>query len=563
MPDFDLEKAKQILEDAGYKDTDGDGVREMPGGGQPLNFKYMVRSDSINARPIAEFFTGWLDEIGIATTEKVTDDSQLTTIIGKGDYDIFAWGWTPFVDPDPMLSYFTCDQIASDPDDPTDYYNDANYCDPEYDKLYEQQKVELDDDKRVEIVHEMLKRQAQWGVYNTLYTEPDTQAYVNDRFTGWVKQPAETGPVLYSNTSPTYARLKPVSASASGGDDGGGGSGGIIAIVVAALLALADRRVRDHAAPQRRRTGVSARFVTGKVLASLATLIFVICFNFFLFRVVESDPVANLYRGRNLSASQRAELTKQFGLDKSTGAQFVSYLKQTATLNFGRSYTNNQPVWDEIKRKAGPTIALVGISAVLSGVFGILLGIAAAWRRRTKTDYSVTGFSIATYSMPDFWLGMLLLTTLAVGLGLFPVGGLVDPASTATGFAKLADQAQHMFLPALTLTLAYLGEYAIVMRSSLLDTMREDYLVLARAKGLRDVLVRNRHAVPNALLPVVALLAINFGFVALGRDRGRGDLLLARPRTGQLRGAQGSRPADASGTVSRVQRRGDLLQLRR
>jgi peptide/nickel transport system permease protein len=261
---------------------------------------------------------------------------------------------------------------------------------------------------------------------------------------------------------------------------------------------------------------VSARFVTGKVLASLATLLFVICFNFFLFRVVESDPVANLYRGRNLSASQRAELTKQFGLDKSTGAQFVAYLEQTATLNFGRSYTNNQPVWDEIKRKAGPTIALVGISAVLSGVLGILLGIAAAWRRRTKTDYSVTGFSIATYSMPDFWLGMILLTTLAVGLGLFPVGGLVDPASTATGIPKLVDQAQHMFLPALTLTLAYLGEYAIVMRSSLLDTMREDYLVLARAKGLRDVLVRNRHAVPNALLPVVALLAINFGFVLSG-----------------------------------------------
>ena len=84
----------------------------------------------------------------------------------------------------------------------------------------------------------MLKRQAQWGVYNTLYTEPDTQAYVNDRFTGWVKQPAETGPVLYSNTSPTYARLKPVAASADGGDSGGGGSAGIIAIVVAALLAL-------------------------------------------------------------------------------------------------------------------------------------------------------------------------------------------------------------------------------------------------------------------------------------------------------------------------------------
>jgi peptide/nickel transport system permease protein len=261
---------------------------------------------------------------------------------------------------------------------------------------------------------------------------------------------------------------------------------------------------------------VSARYLTGKVVGSLATLVFIVCFNFFLFRIVETDPVATLFRGRDLTESQRAELTRQFGLDKSTGGQFVDYLKQTAQLNLGRSYTSNQPVWSEIKDKAGPTIALVGISAVLSAVFGVLFGVAAAWRRRTKTDYSIQGFTMATYSMPDFWLGMILLTTFAVALGWFPVGGIEDPASTATGFPKLVDQAQHIFLPALTLTLAYLGEYAIVMRSSLLETMREDYLVLARAKGLRDVLVRNRHAVPNALLPVVALLAINFGFVLSG-----------------------------------------------
>ena len=134
--DFDLDKAKQILEDAGYKDTDGDGVREMPGGGQPLNFRYAVRTDSEAGPPTAEFITGWLKEIGIATTRKVYDDSALTVVIGKGDYDLFVWGWVPFVDPDPMLSYFQCDQIASDPKDPTNYYNDANYCDPAYDKLY-------------------------------------------------------------------------------------------------------------------------------------------------------------------------------------------------------------------------------------------------------------------------------------------------------------------------------------------------------------------------------------------------------------------------------------------
>jgi peptide/nickel transport system substrate-binding protein len=236
--DFDLDKARSILEEAGYKDTDGDGVREMPGGGRPLNFRYYERSEGETGSEIAEFMTGWLDEIGIATTRKVADDSQLTTIIGEGDYDMFSWGWTPFVDPDIMLSYMTCGQIASDPEDPTNYYNDANYCDREYDRLYEAQKVELDQDKRVEMVHKMLSRWQQSAVYNVIYVDPETQVYRKGRFTGWTKQPEKIGPVLYSNSSPTYARLKPVTASAGGGGDDGGGSGGIIAIVVVAALAL-------------------------------------------------------------------------------------------------------------------------------------------------------------------------------------------------------------------------------------------------------------------------------------------------------------------------------------
>jgi peptide/nickel transport system substrate-binding protein len=235
--DFDLDEAKRILEDAGYKDTDGDGVREMPNGGEPLKFTYYARSDGETGAKVAEFVRGWLDEIGIATTEKIASDSELTPIIGKGDYDMFAWGWTPYVDPDTMLDYMTCKQVAADPDDPTNYYNDANYCDPEYDKLYAQQKTELDPEKRLDIVHEMLTRWAHAGYYNVMWEEPETIAYRKDRFTGWTQQPAKTGPVLFSNTSPTYAKLKPVSASA-GSDDGGGGSGGIIAIIVVAVLAL-------------------------------------------------------------------------------------------------------------------------------------------------------------------------------------------------------------------------------------------------------------------------------------------------------------------------------------
>jgi peptide/nickel transport system substrate-binding protein len=262
--EFDLDRANQILDEAGYEDTDGDGVREMPGGGQPLRMRYAVRSESPRSQPTAEFITGWLDQIGIATTQKVYDDGQLTEVIGRGDYDMFVWGWTPFVDPDTMLSYFTCDNVSQDPEDPTNYWNDASLCDPEYDKLYAQQKVERDQDRREQIVHEMLTRFYSHHVYFPLYYYPDTQAYTKDKFEGWQRQPAETGPVLFSNSSPSYATLAPASAQGGGSEsaavvggsaeDDGGGSGLIIAIVAiaaAGLAVLVWARMRRRTADER------------------------------------------------------------------------------------------------------------------------------------------------------------------------------------------------------------------------------------------------------------------------------------------------------------------------
>lgn len=261
---------------------------------------------------------------------------------------------------------------------------------------------------------------------------------------------------------------------------------------------------------------MSARFVGRKVLGAFVTLVFVIVFNFFLFRVVESDPVGTLVRGRNLTEEQQQRLAADFGVDQPLPEQFRRYVVETSQLNFGLSFETREPVWDVIRSKIWPTVFLVGISAVLSAVIGTWLGIKAAWKRGSPFDYASTSSTMLLYSMPDFWLGLLLLVLLANKLSWFPTGGFTDAGSDATGFAALADQAHHMFLPGLTLTLAYMGEYAIIMRSSLLDTMGEDYLVLARAKGLRDALVRRRHAVPNALLPLVTLVAINFGFVLGG-----------------------------------------------
>ena len=251
-------------------------------------------------------------------------------------------------------------------------------------------------------------------------------------------------------------------------------------------------------------------------LGSVLTFAFVLVFNFFLFRIVQKDPIGSLFRGRNVPQETIDNLRTAFGLDEPLLTQFVYYIRETLQGNLGISYQSRQPVWDEIVAAIPETLALVGVSAILSALIGTLLGIVAAWRRNTWKDHTITSGTMVFYSMPDFWLGMLLLVGFAVVLPVFPVGGIVAAGSTATGLDRLLDQLRHMFLPAMTLTLAYLGEYTLITRSSLLEVMGEDYLTVARAKGLRDRIVRRRHAVPNALLPVVTLAAINFGFVLSG-----------------------------------------------
>jgi peptide/nickel transport system substrate-binding protein len=246
---YDPDEAKRLLDEGGYLDTNGDGTREMPDGGQELVFRYAERSESEQGPAIRDFITGFLSEVGIGTEVSVFDDTQLTDVIASGEYDLFSWGWTPFVDPDPMLSYFTCDQVTTDIESVG--YNDANWCDERYDALYEQQKVELDRDKRIDIVHEMLRLFYDESTYVVLYEDADTQAYRTDRFEGWVQQPAEIGPVLFTNSSPSYINLTPTEG---GGGDGGGLSTGVLIAIIAAgiivigggvLLVVRNRTSRD------------------------------------------------------------------------------------------------------------------------------------------------------------------------------------------------------------------------------------------------------------------------------------------------------------------------------
>lgn len=262
-----------------------------------------------------------------------------------------------------------------------------------------------------------------------------------------------------------------------------------------------------------------ARYVGGRLLGALGSLAFVLVVNFFLFRVLPGDPARTLGRGRFRTQEQLDEFRATYGLDQPLPQQFVTFLQNTFTGDLGISLRYRVPVADLLIDRMWPTLLLVGTSTILATLIGVYLGMVSAWNRGRAVDRIWTGTTLTLYSMPEWWLGLLLIVTFAVGIGplpgIFPTGGLhsvgVDP-----GLDYVLDTAWHLTLPVITLTLAYLADYSLIMRSSLLDELGEDYLTTARAKGLRDIEVRRRHAVPNALLPTTTIVALNIGFVVSG-----------------------------------------------
>src|SRR5262245_40276300 len=272
---------------------------------------------------------------------------------------------------------------------------------------------------------------------------------------------------------------------------------------------------------ERTRSRGYGMFALRKLGGALASLAFMLVVNFFLFRVLPGDPAKTLGRGRLSTPEQVAEFNRTYGLDQSLPQQFLTYLKNTFTGELGISVRYpGVPVSDLIMDRLWPTLLLVLPSTILAAAFGIWMGVRGAWNRGSRFDKASTASNLTFYSRPEWWLGMLLIVVFAVGIGpfsgIFPVAGLhsndVDPGTPA----YVLDTIWHLTLPVITLTIAYLAEYSLVMRSSLLDELGEDYLTTARAKGLRDIKVRNRHAVRNALLPTTTVVALSLGFVLSG-----------------------------------------------
>ncbi len=264
----------------------------------------------------------------------------------------------------------------------------------------------------------------------------------------------------------------------------------------------------------------TAKYLLGKLGQLFITLLLVLSLAFLLFRVWQpGDPVATFAKstGAHYTSEQLDAIRHVWGLDVPLPQQYVEYMKQMMTFNFGVSTILNPGAsvsslfWSRMAKSA----ILIVTATLASVAIGVLLGIYGGWKRQGKVDQGAMGASMVLYAMPEFVLGMILILIFAVTLHWFPVN-LYESPIQKTGFAHFTDVVNHMALPWITLTLAYVGEFYLVMRSSLLDVLGEEYISLARAKGVREKYVLRKHAVPNALLPTITLVALSFGFILSG-----------------------------------------------
>ena len=278
--------------------------------------------------------------------------------------------------------------------------------------------------------------------------------------------------------------------------------------------------VPDGAAAARRRGPViPPRYALGRIIGAAVSMLAVVFTGFFLFRIVPGDPVRAMTRGRAVDANQLAALRHQFGIDKPLLSQFADYASRVVRGDLGTSYEYKTSVAGLIGSRVWATVYLVGTATVVAAVLGLTIGVRSAWRHGSRSDRANTGLALVLWSMPTFWLGLIMIVVFAVGVGpipgMFPTGGMKDPGVTGL-FPTIWDHFRHLVLPCLTLVAVVYAQYLLTMRATLLEEVGADYLTTARAKGLRDDDVRRKHAVPNAMLPAVTLVFLNLGTAVSG-----------------------------------------------
>ena len=259
-----------------------------------------------------------------------------------------------------------------------------------------------------------------------------------------------------------------------------------------------------------------AAFVLRRLLHALPLLVCVIVFNFFLIHLAPGDPIQALVGEFPAPESYIAEMRKVFGLDQPLYIQLLLYLKNILSGDLGFSFYYRQPVLNVILDRVPATLQLMVPALIFSAVIGILLGILSARKPYSLADHTISVFALFGYCVPAFWLGQMLMATFAIELGWLPSQGIKTVGADLEGFSLVLDRTAHVALPFAALAVRHLAVNARMMRSSMLEVAYEDFVTVARAKGLDEKDVIARHMVPNALMPVVTIIGVDIGFLFTG-----------------------------------------------
>lgn len=258
-------------------------------------------------------------------------------------------------------------------------------------------------------------------------------------------------------------------------------------------------------------------YLLKRLAYAVVLVLAVITLNFLLIHISPGDPVETIAGSMGgLSEELRAQLRQQFGLDKSFLVQLGIYLGRVVQGDLGQSYFFNAPVGSLIWERVPATLLLVIVSVSLAFLIGTFLGALAARKPNGLLSQVVTILSIVGYSAPVFWTGIVLIIVFASVFPIFPVSEMRTAGMDEGGMAGILDVLHHLVLPAFTLAFVYVAQYSRLARASMMEVLSADYIRTARAKGLSEMVVLYKHALRNAVLPVVTMLGLQFGNVLAG-----------------------------------------------
>lgn len=259
------------------------------------------------------------------------------------------------------------------------------------------------------------------------------------------------------------------------------------------------------------------RSLISRLLQGLALVLAVVVLNFVLVHAAPGDPVETIAGASGgMSPELMAQLRSEYGLDKPLLVQLGVYLSRVAQGDLGFSYYFNLPVSDMIAERVPATLLLVVSAVLLAFVVGTALGVLSSRKPNGVLSQLITVLSLVGFAAPVFWVGIMLMILFASVWPILPVAGMRAIDATSGGWADVIDVAQHLVLPTFTLSLVYLAQYSRLARSAMLDVLGSDFIRTARAKGLAERVVLYKHALRNALLPVVTVLGLQFGNVLAG-----------------------------------------------